>query len=226
VDPVPDLEEQSLCSLILGAPIAMLLHQRGLLVLHASAVDLGGSAIVLVGDPRAGKSTTAAALQARGGGAIADDVVAVDLQHPRGPLVLPAFPQLKLWPQVLEALGRDPEALARVLPDADKRVFRAVDRFPQSPLPLECIYVLSRGTRSQIDPFGFQDALIQLVRHSYAVHLLDATGTTARHFRQCATLASSVPVKRLERQQSLASLSELAELIETDGARSRLENEL
>ena len=218
VDPIPGLEEPAIQSWILGAAIGVLLHQRGLLVLHASAVDMGGTAVVFLGNAGWGKSTTAAALHARGRGVIADDVVALALQNEGDPIVLPAFPRLKLWPQVVASLGQDPEDLARVCPGEDKRVYRVAEGFSQVPVPLGRIYVLGGGTCAQIEPLGFKEAFIQLVRHSYAVHLLNATGTVSRHFRQCAALAGCVPASRLKRRQSLASLSDLARLVEAHSA--------
>ena len=218
VDAAPGLQEQALRGLILGAALAVLLHQRGLLVLHASAVDLGGTAVAFLGDAGWGKSTAAAALHARGCGVIADDVVALAWQNQGSPAVLPAFPRLKLWPKVVASLGQDPDVLPRVYPGEDKRVYRATDGFPQAPVPLGCIYVLDGGTCTEIEPLGSRDAFVQLVRHSYAVHLLQATGTASRHFRQCVQLADSVPVSRLTRQQSLAFLPDLVRLIEAHSA--------
>src|SRR5581483_11098147 len=61
---------------LLGASLSVLLHQRNYLVLHASAVvTADGKAVGFLGDKGAGKSTTAAALHARGNLLIADDII-------------------------------------------------------------------------------------------------------------------------------------------------------
>jgi hypothetical protein len=199
---------------ILGAGFALLLHQRGLLVLHASAVEIGGGVVGFLGGAGWGKSTTAAALHACGHGFVCDDVLALALNDARRPIVLPTFPQLKLWPQVIASLGDDPETLPRVHSSEDKRVRRVAGRFASAPLPLACIYVLDGGNRTEIERLGSQEAFVELTRHSYAVHLLDATGATARHFGQCAGLANRVPVCRLRRENSLASLPRLAQAVQ------------
>ena len=93
---------------LLGPALALLLHQRGFLVLHASAVSLDGGVVAFLGHSGHGKSTTAATLHARGAAIVADDVVAVDLGAPGGPAALPGFPLLKLWPDAVTALGENP----------------------------------------------------------------------------------------------------------------------
>ena len=45
-----------------GLGIAILLHQRGYVILHASCVNLGSAAVAFLGDSTAGKSFMAAAL--------------------------------------------------------------------------------------------------------------------------------------------------------------------
>ncbi len=49
-----------------GPGHGLLLHLRGMLVLHASAIGVGDQAVVFMGDKGAGKSTTAAAMIAAG----------------------------------------------------------------------------------------------------------------------------------------------------------------
>ena len=61
-----------------------------------------------------------------------------------------------------------------------------------------------------------QDALIELVRHSFVARLLEPTGSAARHFRQSSTLVNQIPVRRLIRQKSLRDLPALARLVEAD----------
>lgn len=213
--PLPGVEEQVLRLFILGPAFAVLLHQRGRLVLHASAVAVDSGAVVFLGGPGWGKSTMAAALYARGHGIVADDVVAVDLNGAKGPLVFPAFPQLKLWPEATVSLGDVSETLPRLHPRLEKRACAVTRRFSQAPLPLSHIYVLEEGTDHLIEPIGNQDALVELVRHSYAVRLLQPVNASL-HFLQCANLANRLHVRRLKRPRSLPALPALARLVEED----------
>src|SRR3984957_11299012 len=62
IDPAdPRADERLLRYAVLGPALRALLHQRGLLVLHASVVVIGGRGVAFVGDNGAGKSTVAAA---------------------------------------------------------------------------------------------------------------------------------------------------------------------
>ncbi|MDP9243029.1 MAG: serine kinase, partial [Actinomycetota bacterium] len=123
VEPEPGVDEAIVRLSLLGPALAVLLHQRGFLVLHASCVAMDG-AVAFLGDSEWGKSTTAAALYRSGRPLVADDVVAVDLQS-GSPMVRRAFPQLKLWPESVEALGIQARELRTIHPDLEKRAFRA-----------------------------------------------------------------------------------------------------
>src|SRR5207245_2121597 len=96
VEPASGVEARVLRLFLLGPALALLLVQRGLLVLHASAVEVAGRAIAFLGESGQGKSTTAAAFHACGHPVVADDVVAVQIED-GGPLIYPGLPQLNLW---------------------------------------------------------------------------------------------------------------------------------
>lgn len=215
VDPSPGVDESTLRLLLLGPVLAAALHQRGRLVLHASAVAMAGGAIAFLGGSGWGKSTVAAALRARGFGLVTDDVLAVDPDAPHGPLVQPGIPQLKLCPDVVVALGEAPDALSRLHGDAAKRSRPATAGFRDEPLRLRRLYVLADAERRGIDPLTPRDAVIELVRHSYAARLLPLLGPTV-HLRQCARLATQVSVRRLRRPRALTTLVRLATMIEED----------
>ncbi|TGV75989.1 serine kinase, partial [Mesorhizobium sp. M2D.F.Ca.ET.145.01.1.1] len=85
--------------------LARLLHQRGLLVLHASAIAVTGRGAIFMGDKGAGKSTTASALIRAGHDLLTDDVVALDLANPNQPMIVPGFPQIKLAADAAAAIS-------------------------------------------------------------------------------------------------------------------------
>jgi hypothetical protein len=206
----PGVDERAVRLCLLGPIVALVLHQQGRLILHASAVAVGDNAIAFLGGQGWGKSTLAAAFHVRGHSVLADDVTAIQTDS-ACPTVLPGFPQIKLWPNSIVALGDVPETLPALHPDIDKRAYRVATGFAQVPLPLKRIYVLAPGTDVQIESLSPQEALIELIGHSYAARfgneLLQATGM-AKHFKQCARVAQNACLYRFRRPASLSVLDE------------------
>jgi HPr Serine kinase C-terminal domain len=217
IDPNQGVEERMLRLPLLGTILAVLLHQRGHLVLHASAVAIDGEAVVFVGNKGRGKSTMAATLYRRGHELIADDVVALAFENGR-PIVVPGYPQFKLYPEAVAAsLGDDHKYLPELAEGYEKLGRRIGDRFARQPLPLNSIYVLGLGPIATITSIDPQTALLGLIRNSYMARFGKQllTGVEASsHLRQCTRLVRQVPVLRLERPNSLALLPSVARLVE------------
>lgn len=215
VDPILGTDESALRLFILGPALSLLLYQRGLLALHGSAVAVGGHAAVFLGHSGWGKSTTAAALHARGHSVVADDTVAIQTDSSGLHLVLPGFPQLKLWPDAALSLGETLEALPQIHSSLDKRARRVAEGFSTAPLPLKVVYVLAEGDTQGIESLRPQEALIELVRHSYGIRLISSMGGST-NFLRCACLVRHLPVCRLIRPRSLPGLADMARMIEQD----------
>ena len=224
VDPAPGVDERVLRLSILGPAFALLLHQRGCFVLHASAVQCGDGAIAFTGGSGWGKSTLAGAFHARGSALLADDLTALRIGTGCS-TVLPGFPQLKLWPEAAASLGRVPAALSQLHPEFDKRACGARQGFSHRPLPLRRIYLLAEGPDLVIAPLRPQEALIALMPHWYGFRfgdrLLQVGDAAVRHFRQCAALANSVSVHRLTRPRQLGALGDVVDLVEEELAQER-----
>ena len=78
--PAPDVAHDLTTVLATGAVLSYALAMRGHCVLHASAVEIDGRAVALVGASGLGKSTVTAGLCAAGCPLVTDDVLRVDLQ--------------------------------------------------------------------------------------------------------------------------------------------------
>ena len=211
VNPTVRTAQSALLLNLLGAGLGIILHQRGRLVLHGSTIAIGRGAVAFLGDEGAGKSTFTAALYQLGQGLVADDVTGIEIA-PEGPTVYPGYPQIKIWPDAAEALGFDVAQLPRLHSKVEKRALRATRNFARGPLPLRHIYTLAEGAIPEIEPMGPQEALPELIRHSYCHRLLSETGDR-RHFLQCTQVAKSVKISRLRIPRSLAVLPEAARLV-------------
>ena len=218
-DPAPGVSAARLRPPILGICMAVALHQRGLLVLHASASALPTGAIAFLGDKGWGKSTMNAALHQRGHEFVTDDILAVDLASPK-PLVYPAFAQMKLWPSAVAALGQDAQKLPKLLPHLQKRQHLFQENIAQKAVSLSAIYLLDKGASISITPLQAGSLLRHLFQHSYSGRCGKALlhqGETA-HFLQCAALAQQVPLYRLQRPVDLSLLDAIAAAVETHAA--------
>lgn len=200
---------------ILGPALGILLHQRGLLVLHGSAVVLNEGVVAFLGMSGWGKSTMAGTLGKRGHVVFADDFVGVSFVHGR-PVAFPGFPCLKLGLDAADTLGYPAHSSQPLLPQDERREFSVEGASPWVPRPLERIYVLAKGDVPVIEHLKPQDAVVELIRHSYAVPCLKESSSSAEHLRNCASLVNAVPIYTLRRPLNLELIYEVAKLVERD----------
>jgi hypothetical protein len=211
VDAEPDADLTLMRLYLLGSVLGMICHQRGLFLLHASAVAFGGRAIAFAGEQGAGKSTLAAHCIEGGAQLVADDVLALTLAADGSVLAHPGVPYLRLWSQSLKSLrrrgGADP---VRDWWRADKFQV-ACDAVAHRPVPLEGIYILEgdRGTRL-VAPLRGALAVAALASQSYRVEYVDLIGKRGDHFLRAATFAAAVEVAALARPRGLDRLPDLA----------------
>lgn len=201
---------------LLGPALALILYQRGLTVLHASAVAVDGAAVAFLGGHGWGKSTMAGLLAARGHRLVSDDVTAIDLG---GPTVIPSFPQLKLWPDALQALGAVADDLPRVHPELPKRALAVPDDFAAEPIPLRRLYVLAKGDQTRIEKLPTAAVFEELVRHSYGARFGEdfaASIDLRDQFLRAAQLGRAASVRRMRRPATLMSDPNLAAVIEKE----------
>ena len=216
IDPAPEVNERDLHPALLGACMAVALHQKGYLILHASAVKVNGKAIAFIGNKGWGKSTIASAFIAQGHQFITDDVLAISLKD-NTPVVYPSFPQLKLCPDAIVAMGKDPESLPRVMPQTSKRQYKLDRDFNCDPVPLQSVYLLGKAAELNITKIAAGDSILPLLAHSYGarfgkdlLHLGEA-----EHFLQCSKLANQVDIYSLKRPSDISLLEDTVNLIQS-----------
>ena len=218
VDRTPGVEDRLVRLSLLGPALGLLMHQRGLLVLHASVVADGSTAVAFLGSSGWGKSTIAGALYSKGYELVADDVAAIRL-GPEGPSVLPGFPQVKIWPEAATLLGEAPERLPLLHPAFDKRGWRVARGFSLEPRTLRCVYVLTPGQEPGLEPLGQREGCLELLGHWYGHRFgsgLLAHHSAAAHLRQCGEVTRWVDMRRAYRSGGPATLLHLADLVDQE----------
>ena len=218
VEPYPETPNNFLAFPLLGPIFGLLLHLRGLLVLHASSVEIGGRGATFVGDKLAGKSTTAAAFLRAGKRLLTDDLLAIDLSDPKAPIILPAFGQLKLSKQASSAVRVDgSEELPLILPSFEKHQHRLQGPFAQNPVPAGRVHVLERGGDEPMwRALRGADAVGAVMRFSYIVRFGKPAlpgAMEAQHMMRCATLAKAIDIGVLSIPADLDRLDETVALV-------------
>jgi hypothetical protein len=213
LDPGNETDMSILRRYLLGQVLGMVLHLRGLLILHASAVSISSQGVIFLGNAGWGKSTTAAILAQRGHTLVADDITAVKLQADSATL-FPGYPQLKLSSETATSL-QDESANLVPIPGTKKFARRRADGFDLNPVPLKRIYVLSDDEEMQIQKLNARDAFMELLRNSYFACFLPDLNMAVHH-SQCAALVNMVNVRSLKRPRDLGRLPQVAAMIEED----------
>jgi len=198
---------------LLGSAFGALLHQRGMLPLHANAIEIGGKAVAFMGEPGAGKSTLAAWLHDRGQRIIADDVCVVGFDGGKA-VARPGLPRLRLWREALEASGRDPAAYPRSYA-GDERFdkFDVAIEAVGSDAPLAALYLLERGERPSIDRLSQLEAAEAVFANTYRGAYLTAVGGQTAHWKSAVRLVEQVPAFRAVRRWDRTALDEQCGLL-------------
>ena len=227
-DPLPEVSQREFRLPLLGPVLGVLLHQRSVPTFHASAVSIGGKAVAFMGWKGSGKSTLAATLLGRGHPLLTDDMVALrfasdepednDTKHDSEgrPFVIPAFPQVKLWPNSAVALGLDKRHLASLSDKTSKGALRDRISIKADDTPLHRIYLLEEGDELKADRLTGGDAFAALMAQSYAPRFLGSAASTHEYFKLCQAVVRQVPIYRLNRPLDLTGLHRIAAFIESE----------
>jgi hypothetical protein len=177
-----------------GSVLAHAATAEGLLVLHASAVEVDGRALAIVGAPGAGKSTLAALLCAAGARLVADDALRVDATG-NGAVCFPGTRSLRLRPAAAN-LATEIEGAVEVT--ADGRTAVLPTRPAAAPLELAAVLVpelSQRAARLEVRRLGAMEGLQELLRYP-RLTMWRAREPIAQLFELTAGVAAELPVYR------------------------------
>ncbi|GLR47038.1 hypothetical protein [Sphingomonas astaxanthinifaciens] len=215
VDAPADMPARNVRLYLLGSAMGMLLHQRGLMPLHANAVVVDGKAVAVAGTSGAGKSTLAGWFHRQGYKLIGDDVIVIRPDEDAA-IAFPGVPRLRLWGEALEGLGFARDGLDRsyIEEDFDKwDVPVAAAALASEGQALGAIYILADGPEIAIRPLSGAAAVSALFDQTYRGGYVAQTGTATDHWRAVTAIARIVPVFTLERPRDLTRLAVLGETV-------------
>jgi len=173
---------------VTGPALVLLLTQFDMYCLHAGCVDTKAGRIGIMAESGVGKST----LSAHAGddwSQVTDDIMPFSFNDADRPVVMPAFPQLKLENM-------------------------AVENFPPLAGPLDYLIRLTPKATTNIEfsVLAKIDAMLQIVRHTVAAKLFDNRNLQT-HASFARHVSSSVPVVEVSYPRDLEQLPNLRQSI-------------
>jgi hypothetical protein len=214
--PKSGIGEEEILIFLMGSAMGALLHQRNILVLHAGAIAVNDQSVIFSGDSGIGKSTLAAGFHKRGYPFLADDVCAIAMVDGK-PAVIPGFPRLKLWADVLKKLDKDKDQLKRVRwTHGLEKYFLPVDPPHQIPMPLKSVFVLETTNADKMEITALKGAgkIDPIIKNTYRLSFLNGLGGKKEHFKQCAAVAAKAAVYLTVRPNKRFLLTELMDMLE------------
>jgi len=211
VDLAPGAERADAAIFLIGTVFGILLHQRGRIVLHASAVKVNGKAVLFLGASGAGKSTMAAALGSHGYPLISDDLCAISLAPGGSPVVHPDGRRLKLWADAITRLDVSSRQGDPVRNRLEKFYVEPTEVFA-APLSIGAVYALAEARPSDqpgIKLINVAEAGLRLRRNAYRPLLVSRMGQRAQYFQAVAAISNTAGVFDLCRALDFAQMPEI-----------------
>lgn len=184
---------------VTGPVLGFVLRLHGVIALHASAITIGRTAALLVGDACSGKSTTAAVLATMGCKVITEDVAALTL-HGATVTVSRGPAEVALRPDAVASMFGSSDALPRFSETWDKRRLDLLEMgaFAAESVPVGRVYLLTNTegfpNAPCIDRLSTRVAMVELLANVYANRLFHQE-LRVRELDTLRPLVASVPVK-------------------------------
>ena len=211
--PLTDTKPDLMRVFLMGSVFGALLHQKGILALHGSAVTGKKGAILFTGRSSSGKSTLAAVLTEKGFPFITDDISALH-HHKEGYYIHPGIPHMKLWKDVINKLGIN-EDFNQVRPSIEK--YRRIVKQGFSHLPEKVNTIITLGAKNtngiEIRELSGIEKFETLKENTYRYEFIPAMQISDQHFRSISELANTVNVFQVQRPSSPLRIDELADVL-------------
>lgn len=189
---------------LLGSALGALLHQKGVLPIHASAVLIDNSAVLLAGVSGVGKSTLAAAFRKKGYSILTDDIAAI---HKKGDAVVffSGFPQLKLWKDAVKKLDIDLKVISKVREEFEKFSVPLEDSYvANNPVQVKAMFVLTPRNNELVSLQSLKgiEKFNALKNNTFRYNFIKGLIQNSNHFPLVTQLASEIKIYRLYRESA------------------------
>lgn len=196
---------------LLGSAFGALLHQRGLLPLHVSAVRAPAGAWAFTGESGEGKSTLAAFLHRRLGWPLVSDDVSVVIAGDRECRVYPGPRKLKLWQDALQTLEFADCQAVRDLSNTDKFQLYLPGEGDYRPEPLRGLVLLESADEDSppaLERLKGMEAFNACLAAVYRPYMEYWFKLPRQRMDELVRLCRQVPIYRFRRHRSLAAMAD------------------
>ncbi|NHM29246.1 aldolase [Neobacillus terrae] len=215
VSPLNEFKEDEIRLYILGSCMGAILMQRGIFPLHGSAVAINGKAYAIIGDSGAGKSTLASAFLHKGYQLLTDDVIGVYFTNENVSMVIPSYPQQKLWQESLDEFGIKSSDFRAIYQRETKFAIPIKNQFSSKPLQLAGLFelVLTEKDEVELKQIKGLTRLHTLLIHTYRNFLIKNLGLTNWHFTNSTKIVNQINMYHLRRPKNTFTANELVSII-------------
>jgi hypothetical protein len=220
-NPLPQASRVAFETYLLSQVLSYSLLKLGYAVLHATSVIVEGEALALLGQSGYGKSSLAAAFLQAGYGVLSDDLLVL-VETPKGILIAPGPPRIKLFPEIAERFLPFPINSAAMNPLTKKSVIPIPEAHSRrAPALLRALYKLpcpsARRPRSKVRIWrlGEKAAFMELLASAFSPRMVESPRLRGQ-FETTARLLTMVPVRRLSYQRGLENLPQVRDAILAD----------
>ncbi|SFD66690.1 HPr Serine kinase C-terminal domain-containing protein [Lentibacillus persicus] len=213
VSPFEEASDEQIRLYLLGTCLGAALIQRKVLPLHGSCIAIDGKAYAIVGDSGAGKSTLASAFINRGFQLLSDDVIAVMLTEDHHPMVIPSYPQQKLWQESLDQFGMTSSQYKPIYDRETKFAIPVASHFHDKPMPLAGVFELNKSDlpKLEIAPVQTLERFPVLYYNTYRHFMISRSGLMEWHFELSARMVNRLDFYRVFRPNSRFTAYEIVE---------------
>lgn len=202
VVPYEGADEDSIRLFLNGSVLGAVMHQKGILPFHGSAIEYEGKGIIICGQSGVGKSSVTEAFCQNGARFINDDITPVRISK-AVTSIIPIKTRIKLWDDSLKKLKIKNDGFEKIRPGLEKFYLPVEEAF-SAERQLNHIVILGKHNSdgfevNELDGMAKFNALRkQIYRKTY---LKGMPETAKLYFKQIFQLAGAIRVTQVIRPQ-------------------------
>ena len=219
VEALPNADDKSIRLFLLSNAMAAIVYQRGMIPLHASAIEINGGLVLFCGESGAGKSTTVSALKQWGYKIFSDDVCVLRYTADGSIEAFSSYPMVKLWEDSYQKLNLDAEnhSDGKLRPELPKYANYFHPEFNTHAKTVKSIFVLQKqkaATEVSLQKLDNLKAFATVQNQTYRNLQLNAMGKRTDHFLMINKLITQAETFSITRPEFTNSLEQVTSVID------------